>query len=112
MSNLQRFKVGVDTGRLLIIDPVNLDNISEDGLPEGEEDSALAEQVGPYGVGLLLNNTGFGDGTYAVFVETIIEEEWPGHPNERVSRVVIEFIPPNTYIPASKGSKGTGKEDR
>lgn len=82
-------KVGVDTARLLIIDPAYLrgldlpDNLAD--LPKVDMRKGFVK-VGPAGLGLLVS-TGRGDGLYDVEVETFLDPV--GY--TRVARLTVTF---------------------
>lgn len=82
--------VGVDTARLLVIDPLYLgqvdwsDNLAD--LPEVDPKTGFVK-VGPAGLGLVVGPTGKGDGQYDVEVETF--EDPVGY--TRVARLTMTF---------------------
>ena len=75
--------VGVDTGRLLIIDPAHLDSdetrtllrqlTSAAGLDSGGPARQLHFSHGHAGLGVVLTS-GWGDGTYTVMADTCLDE--------------------------------------
>jgi hypothetical protein len=75
--------VGVDTGRLLIIDPAHLHSdetqtllrqlTSEAGLDAGGPARQLHFSRGHTGLGVVLTS-GWGDGTYTVMADTCLDE--------------------------------------
>ena len=83
-------KVGVDTARLLIIDPLYLRGLD---LPDKLANLTEVDQktgfvkVGPSGLGLVVGPTGKGDGEYDVEVETF--EDPVGF--TRVARLTVTF---------------------
>ncbi len=82
--------VGVDTARLLIIDPLYLGQIDwPDKLADLPDPDPLTGfvNVGPAGLGLLVSPTGKGDGLYTVEVETF--EDPVGY--TRVARLTVTF---------------------
>jgi hypothetical protein len=76
--------VGVDTGRLLIIDPAHLDSdetqtllrqlTSEASLDAGGPARQLHFSHGHAGLGVVLTS-GWGDGTYTVMADTCLDED-------------------------------------
>ena len=83
-------KVGVDSARLLIIDPLYLrgldlpDKLAD--LPEADPLTGFVK-FGPAGLGLIVSPTGKGDGQYDVEVETF--EDPVGY--TRVARLTVTF---------------------
>jgi len=75
--------VGVDTGRLLIIDPAYLDSDETQTLVQQLDIDAWLEAGGPArqlhfscghaGLGIVLMS-GWGDGTYTVMADTFVDE--------------------------------------
>ena len=76
-------KVGVDTGRLLIIDPAHLDSDETQTLVQQLDIEAFLETDGPArqlhfsrghaGLGIVLMS-GWGDGTYTVMADTFVDD--------------------------------------
>ena len=76
-------KVGVDTGRLLIIDPAHLDSDETQTLVQQLDIEAFLENDGPArqlhfsrghaGLGIVLMS-GWGDGTYTVMADTFVDD--------------------------------------
>ena len=87
--------VGVDTGRILIIDPCYIKErdllqqvLAQIRKPLDEPARALRYADGAPGLGIVVG-TGYGDGTYEVEVETFEDPNWG--PGERVKSVTIRF---------------------
>ena len=93
VSGVERIKigsVGVDSGTLLIGDPCYC--FADDDLGaafSGIGTGLHGEAVLPGGMGVI-SSTGYGDGVYPVYVETI-EDDWG--PGRRVARIIVECIP-------------------
>lgn len=91
---LHKTKIGVDSAKLLIIDPLYL---RETDLPEKLNDLPETDpstgfvSIGPAGLGLLLSPTGWGDGTYEVEIETFADGFVDPPDVVRIDRVTISF---------------------
>ena len=93
VSSVERIKIGecgVDSGTLMIGDPCYCF--------DDEDRDAVFSEIGtglfgtahlPFGTGVVAS-TGYGDGVYEVFVETV-EDDWG--PGRRVARIIVECIP-------------------
>ena len=87
MSGWQRIgEVPVDSGRLVLVDPMNTDDVAEH-----EGDSALTYELVSNDLGIavgLMFSTGLGDGTYGVWARF---EEAAGA--VRIAEVRVRFLP-------------------
>jgi hypothetical protein len=87
MSGWQRIgEVPVDSGRLVLVDPMNTDDVAEH-----EGDSALSYELVSNDLGIavaLMFSTGLGDGTYPV--EARFEEAAGA---VRIAEIRIRFLP-------------------
>ena len=87
MSEWQRIgEVPVDSGRLVLVDPMNTDDVAEH-----EGDSALTYEVVSNDLGIavaLMFSTGLGDGTYPIWARF---EEAAGA--VRIAEVRVRFLP-------------------
>ena len=87
MSEWQRIgEVPVDSGRLVLVDPMNTDDVAEH-----EGDSALTYELVSNDLGIavaLLFSTGLGDGTYPIWARF---EEAAGA--VRIAEVRVRFLP-------------------
>lgn len=82
-------QVGVDTARLLIIDPCYLDQLPDDadiGPDEYNFSKQLNFPAGHSGLGVVVS-TGWGDGTYEVEAETFQDDDG----FTRVRKITIQF---------------------
>lgn len=69
--------VEVDTGCLIISDPLRLGEILENELPSGEEAGLTGEFIGKTGRPFAIQaTTGFGDGKFPVFAEIMSDPEF------------------------------------
>lgn len=87
---IHKTTVGVDSARLLIIDPLYLGQIDwPDKLADLPQIDPLTGfvKIGPANLGMLVS-TGLGDGTYTVEIETSEQPASYG----RVERVTVTFI--------------------
>ena len=96
--------IGVDSGQMMLGDPCYFDewgggeftSAGEDAPPNGafDYDGACRATTGGHKAGLLGNglaavcSTGFGDGTYPVYVEVSDQGQW----GQRVKSMTIVFI--------------------
>ena len=87
MSEWQRIgEVPVDSGRLVLVDPMNTDDVAEH-----EGDSALSYELVSNDLGIavaLMFSTGLGDGTYPIWARF---EEAAGA--VRIAEVRVRFLP-------------------
>jgi hypothetical protein len=93
VSGTERLKigeVGVDSGTLLIGDPCYcFDGDDLDAAFSVIGAGLHGEAVLPRGIGVI-SSTGYGDGVYPVYVETVADNWGPGR---RVARIIVECIP-------------------
>jgi hypothetical protein len=97
-------KVGVDTGRLLIIDPAHLDSDETRTLLQQLDRETLLEAAAPArqlhfsrghaGLGVVLMS-GWGDGTYTVMADTFVDD----HGFTIISEIRIQFTDPPSAPP-------------
>ena len=91
---IERTKIGecgVDSGTLMIVDPCYCfhDEEERDAVFRSVRGASLfGEAEVPYGFGVV-SSTGYGDGVYPVYAETVEDGDW----GRRVARIIIECIP-------------------